>query len=85
MSTKETKHLDDLSKEEVADIAAMLFNYQCLGPTVILELAETLPWLVERAPKPHEMAGLLDLTRRGKTIMEPDDRYNAIVARERVR
>lgn len=67
--------LDQLSKEEVADIAAMLFNYQLLGPTVILDLAQQFPWLVERAPKRWEMEAILDLARRGKTVNHPDDEF----------
>ena len=67
--------LNELTKEEVADLAAMLFNFQLLGPTVILELAEKYPWLVQRAPKRYEMETLLDLARRGKTIDETDDEY----------
>lgn len=68
-------NLDETSKEEVADVAAMLFNFQLLGPQLLLELAEKYPWLVERAPKRWEMEAVLDLARRGKTVTETDDAY----------
>jgi hypothetical protein len=71
-------NFDELTKDEVADIAASLFNFQLLGPTVILELAEKYPWLVERAPKRWEMEAILDLARRGKTVNETDPEYFAL-------
>lgn len=72
-----SKTIDQLSKEEIVDIAAMLFNYQNLGPTVIIELAEEFPWLVERAPKRWEMEATLALARRGRRVDRPDDQYYA--------
>ena len=69
------KTIDQLSKEEIVDIAAMLFNYQLLGPTVIIETAEEFPWLVERAPKRWEMEAILALARRGRTVARTDDQY----------
>ena len=75
-----TVDLDEMSKEEVADLAAALFNFQLLGPTVILELAEKYPWLVQRAPKRYEMEAVLDLARRGKTVTETDGEYFALCA-----
>lgn len=81
MATNDSKSLKDLTKEQVADLAAMLFNYQLLGPSVILGLAESFPWLVERAPRPDEMEGILNLARRGKNITEEDEEYRRVVKR----
>jgi hypothetical protein len=78
-----TVDLDGMSKEEVADMASMLFAFQLLGPTVLLELAEKYPWLVERAPKRWEMEATLDLARRGKTIDKADDEYFALCGKLR--
>lgn len=77
--------LDKLTKDDVADIAAMLFNFQLLGPTVIIELAEKYPWLVQRAPKRWEMEATLDLARRGKTIKEADAEYYVLCRKLRER
>lgn len=71
----EPKPLEQFSKKELADLAAMLFNYQLLGPTVLLDFAERMPWLVERAPKRQEMDAILSLARRGLTVATPDDQY----------
>lgn len=70
--------LEGMTKDEVADLAAALFNYQLLGPTTLLDYAEKFPWLVERAPKRWEMEALLALARRGKTINEADKEYYAL-------
>lgn len=71
----EAKTTDQLSKEEIIDIAAMLFNYQLLGPSVIIEMAEKLPWLVELAPKRWEMEAIIALARRGRTVARKDEQY----------
>jgi hypothetical protein len=85
IAPKNPRALESFSKEDLADLAAALFNFQLLGPSVILDLAENVPWLVERAPKPGEMEGILDLARRGKTIAEADERYFQVVRETRER
>lgn len=75
--------LDDLSKDDVADVAAALFGMQLLGPQVLLEIAAKHPWLVERAPCRWEMEAILDLARRNKTINEADDEYYALCGKLR--
>ncbi len=69
------KSVDDLSKDELADLAAALFNWQLLGATTIVELVEKFPWLLERAPQRWEAEAIVALARRGSTVLFKDDQY----------
>jgi len=80
-----TKPLDEMTKDEVADIASAIFSFQHMGATTIVGVAEQCPWLVERAPCRWEMEAVLDLARRGKTVTEADDAYFDLCAKLRHR